>query len=76
MLDLKGTLNIINFEAGEMVQWLRALAILPEDLGSISSTYVAATTVRTSNSREFDTFIPNVHQIKLNKLPLKKELSI
>ena len=27
---------------GEMAQWLRALSDLPEDLGSVPSTYVAA----------------------------------
>jgi len=29
-------------EAGEMVQWLRALAAFPEDSGSIPSTHMAA----------------------------------
>jgi hypothetical protein len=28
--------------AGEMAQWLRALAVLPEALDSIPSTYMAA----------------------------------
>jgi hypothetical protein len=28
--------------AGEMAQWLKALVVLPEDLGSIPSTYTAA----------------------------------
>jgi hypothetical protein len=31
-------------EAGEMAQWLRALAALPEDPGSIPSTHMTAHT--------------------------------
>jgi hypothetical protein len=31
-----------NPRAGEMAWWLRTLAILPEDLGSILSIYIAA----------------------------------
>jgi hypothetical protein len=40
------------------VQWLRALAILPEDLGSIPDSHIAATTVYNSNSRASDTLTP------------------
>jgi hypothetical protein len=34
--------KIIVEETGEMAQWLRALAALPEGLGSILSTHMAA----------------------------------
>jgi hypothetical protein len=35
-------IKVVNAGAGEMDQWLKALAALPEDLGSIPSTHVAA----------------------------------
>ena len=44
------------FWAGEMAQWLRALAALLEDLGSIPSTHITAYTACDSTSRE-----PNPH---------------
>jgi hypothetical protein len=40
--------------AGEMAQWLRALAALPEDLGWIPSTHMVATTICSSSSRGSD----------------------
>jgi hypothetical protein len=33
-------IKIDRYGAGEIVQWLRALAFLPEDLGSVLSTYI------------------------------------
>ena len=37
-----GDLKKMELEAGEMAQWLRVLAILPEDPGSVPSTHVVA----------------------------------
>jgi hypothetical protein len=34
--------NYLVYGAGEVAQWLRALAALPEDLGSILSTHIEA----------------------------------
>jgi hypothetical protein len=42
-------------------EWLRALAALPEDLGSITSTYMA---IRNSSFRGSDTFTQTKMQIK------------
>jgi hypothetical protein len=39
---------------GEMAQWLGALAALPKDPGSISSTHTATYNVCNSSSRESD----------------------
>lgn len=36
------SLKFLNQRAGEMAQQLRALAVLPEDSGSIPSTHMAA----------------------------------
>ena len=38
-LSLKNTTNLV---AGDMTHWLTALAALPENLGSILSTHMAA----------------------------------
>ena len=44
--------------AGEVAWWLRALAALPEDLGSISSTHWwLTTTCNNSSTRGFDTLL-------------------
>jgi hypothetical protein len=40
------------YEAGEMAQWLRALAALAEDPSSIPSTHIQLTTVHNCSSRE------------------------
>ena len=54
--NLKSMMKIIItvLGTGEMVQWLRALPVLPEDPGSNPSTYMAA---QLSISPRFDTFI-------------------
>ena len=59
--------------AGEMVQWLRTLAALPEDPGSILSTHIVAHNCLWLSSRDSDTFTPNAHIIKLNKLQENRE---
>ena len=44
-LEREGVNRIIKhciYRAGEMAQWLRTLAVLPEDLGSIPSTHMTA----------------------------------
>ena len=38
----KRLLKILELRTGEMVQWLRALAPLSEDLGSVLNTYMVA----------------------------------
>jgi hypothetical protein len=41
--------------AGEMAQWLRALAALQEILGSIPNSYMVDTTIHNSLFKGFDT---------------------
>jgi hypothetical protein len=53
-----------------MVQWLRALGVLPEDLGSIPSTYVAAHNCNSKRSnptyRHTWRQNTNAYEIKIN----------
>jgi hypothetical protein len=44
--------------AGEMVQWLRALSVLPKDPGLIPSTHMAAQAVCNSSSNGSDSLTP------------------
>jgi hypothetical protein len=58
-----------------MTQLLRALAILPGDLGLIPSTPMSSTTLDNSSSRASDT-LTNGHKIKSNNLFKKKKKQI
>jgi hypothetical protein len=62
-----------NNGAGEMVQWSRALAALPEDLGSIPSTHMAAHNCN-SSSRGIGCPPTNTHKINQIKLIIRKVL--
>ena len=50
--------------AGEMVQWLRVLVVLPKDQGSIPSTQWQLTTVCNSNSSGFNSLTKTYMQAK------------
>jgi hypothetical protein len=50
--------------AGEMAQWLRALAALPDDWGSIPSSHMAIYNYPYSNSRGSDTLAQTNIQAK------------
>jgi hypothetical protein len=41
-IDTELLIKITGVEAGKMAQWLRTLAVLPKDPGSISSRHMAA----------------------------------
>jgi hypothetical protein len=41
-MDFYAVIKIVGLGAGEMAEWLRSLAALPEDPGLISSTHMAA----------------------------------
>ena len=61
----------------EMAQWLRAVAALPEDPGSIPRTHTAAhnSSSRGSVNPHIDIYVgktPNAHKIKISKSFLKK----
>lgn len=57
----------MELEAGEMAQWLRVLAILPEDPGSVPSTHVVAHTFQEMTSDDFflPPWISDMHLIQI-----------
>ena len=67
-------------EAGVMAHWLRTLAALPEDLGSIPSTYMAVHKLPVTpvlgyvapSHRHACRQNISAHEIKINNLYLKK----